>query len=209
VIDLGIFRSGLFSISILCVLVVFIALLCVNLVLPFYLQDVLRLAPSAAGLVLLASPLATALVAPLGGALSDRIGAEGLTVAGLSVELVALGLMDLLGPSSSPALAAACLALLGIGSGIFGSPNTKIIMTHAPADKLGIAGSINSLARNLGMATGITLAVAIIGAQASAGGAGAFMGRMRIVFIAAAALIALAIALTAARALAGKERRRA
>jgi EmrB/QacA subfamily drug resistance transporter len=206
-IDLSIFRSGLFSISVLCVLVVFVALFCVNLVLPFYLQDVLGLAPSAAGLVLLASPLMTGLIAPLGGSLSDRIGAEGLTVVGLSVELAALCLMNLLGPSSSPALAAACLALLGIGSGIFGSPNTKIIMSCAPADKLGIAGSINALARNLGMVSGITLAVALVGADISTAGAdAAFVGRMRLVFIAAAALMALAIALTAARALAARRR---
>jgi EmrB/QacA subfamily drug resistance transporter len=206
-IDLSIFRSGLFSISVLCVLVVFVALFCVNLVLPFYLQDVLGLAPSAAGLVLLASPLITALIAPLGGALSDRIGAEGLTVAGLALELAALLLMNLLGPSSSPVLAACCLALLGVGSGVFGSPNTKLIMTHAPAGKLGIAGSVNSLARNLGMVSGIALAVGIVGAEADSGGAAAaFVGRMRLVFIAAAGLMAFAIALTAARSASSRRR---
>jgi EmrB/QacA subfamily drug resistance transporter len=207
-IDLSIFRSGIFSISVFCVLIVFVAIFCVNLILPFYLQDVLGLAPSAAGLVLLASPLMTALIAPLGGSLSDRIGAEGLTVAGLAIELAALGLMSLCGPASSPALASGALALLGIGSGIFGSPNTKIIMTHAPADKLGIAGSINSLARNLGMATGITLAVVVVGSEAGASGTGlAFMGRMRLVILAAAILTAFAIALTAARAAAARRSR--
>jgi len=212
-IDLTIFRSGLFSISVLCVLVVFVATFCVNIVLPFYLQDVLGLAPSAAGLVLLASPLATAVVAPLGGSLSDRIGAEGLTIAGLGIELAAVALMSLLGPSSSPALAAACLCLLGIGSGVFGSPNTKIIMARAPEDKLGIAGSINSLARNLGMVSGIALAVGVLGSSATgsigaaaAGAAAAFVARMRTVFVAASCLVALAMTLTAARAIASRTR---
>jgi EmrB/QacA subfamily drug resistance transporter len=209
--DLSIFRSGLFSVSVACVLLVFCATFCINIVQPFYLQDILGLAPAAAGLVLLASPLASGLIAPLSGYLADRVGAEALTVAGLVAELASLALMTLLGPSSSPFAAAACLALFGLGGGIFGSPNTKLIMAHAPRDKLGVAGSVNSLARNMGMVSGIAFAVSILygvmGARLghkvsgyAPGEDAAFTAGMRATFLAAACLVGAAIALTIVRA---------
>lgn len=211
-IDLSIFHNGFFSISIVCVLLVFVVSFCVIIVQPFYLQDALGLSPSAAGLLLLASPLASGLVAPLSGHFSDKLGAKALTVAGLAIMLAGLCLMSFLGLSSSPALVAACLALFGLGSGIFGSPNTKLIMSHAPRDKLGIAGSINALSRNMGMVAGIAFAVALLNGSMSARlgrpangfvpeSPEVFIYGMRIVFLSAAALCLAAIALTFARAL--------
>ena len=209
-IDLSIFRSGLFSLSVFCVLLVFVATFCVNIVQPFYLQDLLGLSPATAGLILLASPLASGFVAPLSGSLSDRIGPEALTVAGLLIEFAALVLMSFLGSGSSPLLAAACLALFGFGGGVFNSPNTKIIMSQSPPDKLGIAGSINSLARNMGMVSGIAFAVSILyGAMSLRLGhkvsgfvpdhPEAFISGMRAVFIAAACLVLAAMSLTVLR----------
>ena len=211
-IDLSIFRNGFFSVSVVCVFLVFIVIFCVTIVQPFFLQSALGLSPSAAGLLLLASPLASGLAAPLSGRLSDKVGAKALTVTGLAIILAALVLMCFLGLGSSLVHVAVCLGLLGLGSGVFGSPNTKLIMGHAPKDKLGIAGSVNALARNMGMVTGIAFAVALINGSMSARlgrkvsgflpeDPAAFVHGMRTVFIAAAALCAVAIALTLARAL--------
>jgi EmrB/QacA subfamily drug resistance transporter len=211
-IDLSIFRNGFFSISVVCVLLVFVVTFCVTIVQPFFLQNALGLSPSAAGLLLLASPLASGLIAPLSGHLSDKIGAKALTVTGLAIILAALGLMCFLDLGSSLVHVAACLAFFGLGSGVFGSPNTKLIMGHAPRDKLGIAGSINALARNMGMVSGIAFAVALLNGSMSARlgrkvngfvpeNPAVFIVGMRTVFLSAAALCAVAIALTLARAL--------
>jgi EmrB/QacA subfamily drug resistance transporter len=222
-IDLSIFGDGLFSLSVACVLIVFIATFCVNIVLPFYLQDALGLPPAGAGLLLLASPLASGLIAPMSGYLSDKVGAKALTVVGLAILLAGLGIMCGLGMGTSPAIVIGSLVLFGAGSGIFGSPNTKLIMSQAPKDKLGIAGSINALARNMGMVSGIAFAVALLfGSMSARAGAPVsgfesarpelFIYGMRTVFRAAAVLCAAAMALTVARALKrdpeyGRERR--
>jgi EmrB/QacA subfamily drug resistance transporter len=211
-IDLSIFGNGFFSISVVCVFLVFVITFCVTIVQPFFLQNALGLSPSATGLLLLAAPLASGLIAPLSGYLSDKIGAKALTVSGLAIILAALGLMCFLDLGSSLAHVAVCLALFGLGSGVFGSPNTKLIMGHAPRDKLGIAGSINALARNMGMVSGIAFAVALLNGSMSArlgrkvtgfvpDNPAVFVFGMRTVFLAAAALCAVAIGITLARAL--------
>jgi EmrB/QacA subfamily drug resistance transporter len=211
-IDFSIFRNDIFSMSVICVVILFLATFCVNIVLPFYLQDALGLSPSQAGLLLLASPLASGLLAPLSGYLSDRLGARVLTVAGLAVLLAGLVAVGFFGLGTSPAIVAASLFLFGAGSGIFGSPNTKLIMAHAPKDKLGIAGSINALARNLGMVSGIAFAMALLfgsmslraGARVSGFEAARpelFIFGMRVVFRAAAVICAAGLALSLARAL--------
>jgi EmrB/QacA subfamily drug resistance transporter len=215
-IDLSIFRDGFFSISVVCVLLVFLASFCINIIQPFYLQDALKLSPAMAGLVLLATPLASGAIAPLSGRLSDRIGSRSLTVIGLIVMLAGLGLLCCFGLGTSPLAVAGGLALFGLGNGIFSSPNTSLIMSHAPREKLGVAGSINALARNMGMVTGIAFAVTLLNRSMSAAlgrevngfvpeAPDAFVFGMRAVFISASAIIAIAIALTLARSIKGDE----
>jgi EmrB/QacA subfamily drug resistance transporter len=214
-IDLGIFRSPIFSVSIVCALLVFCASFCVNIVQPFYLQDILGLSPAMAGLVLLASSVANGVVAPLGGYLADKYGAERLTILGLCFELSALILMSFQGASASPLSVAAGLALFGLGQGIFASPNTKLVMMHAPQDRLGIAGSVNTLARNMGMVSGIAFAVSVLyGVMSarlgrpvssfSADQGEAFIAGMRAAFLSAGLFVLAAIALTGARAAAAR-----
>jgi predicted MFS family arabinose efflux permease len=53
------------------------------------------------------------------------------------------------------------VTIMSIGNGMFQSPNTSLIMSTVPRDKLGIAGSINGLVRNLGMISGIALSVSL------------------------------------------------
>lgn len=40
--------------------------------------------------------------------------------------------------------------VMAIGSGLFQSPNSDIVMSVVPRDQLGSAGSLNALARNIG-----------------------------------------------------------
>ena len=211
-IDLSIFRSSLFSVSIICVVFVYCALFCMNIIQPFYLQDLLGLSPALAGLVLLASPLLSGMTAPFAGYLADKAVPELVSLGALVIELAALAGMCFLGAHSSPLMACSWLALFGIGQGAFNSPNTKLIMAFAPRDKMGIAGSVNALGRNMGMVSGIALAVSILyGVMSSvlgrkvtgyaAGEDAAFISGMRAAYVAATGLLAVAILLTALRAL--------
>jgi MFS family permease len=107
-------------------------------------------------------PLILAVVAPVSGYLSDKIGSEFLTFVGLSLNAVGLFLMSTLHATSSLIHLILFVALMSIGNGLFQSPNNSLIMSNAPTHMLGISGSINALIRNLGMISGISIAVLIL-----------------------------------------------
>ncbi|WP_220101649.1 MFS transporter [Paenibacillus sp. S150] len=160
--QLSLFKNPLFSLSILCAFLVFVANFCFNIIAPFYAQNMLNLSPFYAGFLLMLFPISMVIVAPLSGALSDKIGSEFLTFAGLIVMVIAQFGLARLHEGSAVALVGVWIAMLGIGSGLFGSPNNSLIMSTVPRTQLGSAGSVNSLVRNVGMVVGITIATTIL-----------------------------------------------
>ena len=160
--QLQIFSNKLFSLSIFCAFVTFIAIFCNNIILPFYLQDVMNYTPQYTGLILMVYPLLLTVVAPISGDLSDKIGSEVLTFIGLV--LISLGLisMSTLNVDSTLLSMIIFIAIMSIGMGLFQSPNNSLIMSTVSRDKLGVAGSVNALVRNLGMVCGIALATTLL-----------------------------------------------
>ena len=156
--DLSLFRNPLFTLSILCGFLVFISMFCYNIIAPFYLQSILGLSPSNAGWIMMIYPLVMVIVAPLSGAMSDRFGSEWLSFIGLILMVVAQAGLASLHEGSTLITVGSIIALLGLGGGMFQSPNNSLIMSTVPRPRLGVAGSVNSLVRNLGMVVGIAVA---------------------------------------------------
>jgi EmrB/QacA subfamily drug resistance transporter len=155
---LSLFKNPLFSLSILVGFLVFVANFCFNIIAPFYTQDILHLSPLSAGFLLMLFPITMAIVAPLSGALSDKIGQELLTFIGLLVMVLAQFGLATLHDGSSITFVGVLVAMLGLGSGLFQSPNNSLVMSTAPRSMLGVVGSVNSLVRNVGMVVGISVA---------------------------------------------------
>ncbi len=129
---------------------------------PFYLQRVIHYSPDKVGLLMTCFPLSVMAAAPFSGALSDRLGTRELAIAGTTLCAAALVAMAFL-PVYAPALAVGWrLALFGLGTGIFQSPNNSAVMGSVPRPHLGIASGILSTARNTGMAMGIAAAGLIL-----------------------------------------------
>jgi len=160
--ELSIFKNPLFSISIFCGFIVFVANFCFNILSPFYTQDILGLSALHSGYILMLFPIAMAIVAPISGSLSDKISGQAISFIGLLVMVIAQIGLTFLHEGSSILNLAIWIILLGASSGLFQSPNNSIIMSTVEKKQLGIAGSINSLVRNLGMVVGISLATSIL-----------------------------------------------
>lgn len=161
-IDLTIFNNKSFSVGLTCAVLIFSSNLFMNTLLPFYLQDTLKLSSLVSGFILMCVPIAMVIVAPISGALSDKIGAEGLTFLGLFIVSVSQLLFILIGLKTTISYLVILTLLAGTGVALFQSPNNSIIMSSVEHNHLGIAGSINSLARNIGMVTGLSLSTTIL-----------------------------------------------
>lgn len=160
--NLEMFNNKLFSVSIFCGFVSFVAIFCHNIILPFYLQDLMQFSPQKSGMILMAYPLALMIVAPISGSLSDKIGSELLTFIGLLIGSTGLFLMASLNDNSKVLTIVLFIVIMSIGMGIFQSPNNSLVMSTVSKDKLGIAGSINALVRNIGMTSGIALSTTLL-----------------------------------------------
>ncbi|AKM20721.1 MFS transporter [Anoxybacillus geothermalis] len=150
-------RHGIF-ISILSYMVVF----SMQVVVPIYLRDVIRVSPAVTGFILMSYPLFLTLMGPVGGMLSDRLGAMPVVCSGLLSMGVSLIGLSFLSSTSSLYYIGFFVALLGGSMGLVVSPNNSFVMNHSPEKYLGIMSSVMALSRNLGMVFGAVAGVALI-----------------------------------------------
>jgi EmrB/QacA subfamily drug resistance transporter len=153
--DLTLFRNARFSTGIASGVGSYLVMFGVLLLIPFYLERGLGLGPARSGLELMAMPLAFGIVAPLAGRLADHVGARPLTVSGMALVVLGLALMGALRPSTVWLLL--LLAVIGVGMGLFTSPNNASIMGAAPGQQAGMASGVLNMTRGMGTALGLAV----------------------------------------------------
>jgi EmrB/QacA subfamily drug resistance transporter len=159
--DLSLFRNRAFSSSVISAVLNYIAVFSILLLMPFYLLEGRGFTPSQAGLILTVQPIVMAVVAPIAGSFSDRIGTRIPTVTGMIVLAGGIFLMSRFGPATPIYQIAIALGIVGLGTGTFISPNNSAIMGAAPRERQGIAAGLLATARSTGMVLGVGLAGAI------------------------------------------------
>lgn len=166
--DLTLFHIPAFTLGNSARLISFIAMSASNLLMPFFLLLAMRLDPLSAGLLVAPTPLAMALLAPLTGWMSEKFVPERLCALGLAVTGVAFVFLSFLQAGAAPIEIVFGLALLGVGMGIFQTPNNNLLMSSVPRHRLGVGSSVLSIVRSLGYSTGAALAAAIVSARLAA-----------------------------------------
>lgn len=156
-IDLSMFKNRMFTINLVTGFLTFIVTAGTMMIIPLYLQNILHHGPRVAGLMMAVTPLTVALVAPISGSLSDRIGSRLITSLGLLMILI--GIISLSTLSAQTTVLGYVLRFIpvGMGIGMFQSPNNSAIMGSVPRERFGIASSLLSLTRTVGQAAGIAL----------------------------------------------------
>ena len=194
-VDLSLFRRAAFSAPLAASVLAFLAGFIMMFLVPFYLAGVRGLDPFSMGLTLTIIPLLMVLLSPWAGSLSDRIGHNSLTTAGLTLRAAGIAWLAFCGDSTPFLAVLAALVVIGVGTAIFMPPNTSAIMGAVPHQALGVAGGLTAVARNLGMALGVGLGETIFSTfspDASGRDVAAFLTGWR-----AAMLVAFAVSLAA------------
>lgn len=160
--NLTLFSNRRFRFASISTLLSFVALYAIVFLTPFYLTFVLHFSILKVGLALIASPVATMFVAPASGAMSDRFGTRVFAVLGMCIAALGLFLMSGLNASDNVWDVVWRLVIIGVGLGMFQSPNNSEIMGSVPPWHLGIASGIIAAMRNVGMVLGIAIAGAVL-----------------------------------------------
>ena len=166
-VDPALLQVRTFSLGLLAGLLSYAVLFGSLFLLPFYLERILGQTPAQAGLLLTPVPIALGVMAPVSGALVDRIGPVPPTVAGmLAASAALLGLAT--APAGPLAASLGLLALLGVGLGLFTPPNNSTVMGSAPAHRLGVAGGVLNMTRSLGTSLGVAATGAVLAVRLAA-----------------------------------------
>ena len=150
------FGNARFTINFATMLIVFMGIGASEFILPFYFQDAHGFGAGVASLLFMTLPVVNAVVGPLSGSISDRVGGEVPTCVGLGVYVAGLLAVGSLTEAATIPHIVAFVGLMSLGTSIFQSPNNALFMGSAPKQVLGFAGSLSSLARYAGMAVGIS-----------------------------------------------------
>jgi EmrB/QacA subfamily drug resistance transporter len=145
-----------------------------------YLQNVQGYPPLAAGVRTLPWTGMPMIVAPIAGALTDRIGGKPFLVAGLALQAIALAWMAaVLSPTVPYTEIVAPFALAGIGMGLFFAPVATVIMSSVKLIEAGQASGANNAIRELGGVFGVAVLASIFANQGGYGSASLFTDGIR------------------------------
>ena len=159
-IDPGLFKNVLFTLNLLMGMLVFISIAGV-IIFPFFLELVKGYRTEQVGLIMMVVPISMGLLAPLAGSMSDRYGSRIISLIGLIIVIGGCLSISTLHKNVTALGYILRMAPLGIGLGIFQSPNNSAIMGAVPRNRLGVASGLLALSRTLGQSTGIPLMGAI------------------------------------------------
>lgn len=166
-VEFKMFKNVLFTLSLTTAMMIFVTNFFSNVLMPFYLQNTRGYSASFAGILMMVFPIVMIVGAPVSGYITDKIGPEILTLVGLITLCGAQLAYLLLGEQSSLFIFVIASVLMGLGNALFQAPNNTIVMGSVDKKDLGVAGSLNSLARNFGMVVGISLATTVLYAAMS------------------------------------------
>lgn len=171
VIEISLFeKNPVFLFSNLAALINYSMVFAVGFLISLYLQYNRGIDPQTVGLILVVNPIVQMVVSPVSGHYSDTVEPRVLATAGMAITTLGLAILAMIGPQTPLLFIVAGLATLGLGYGLFSSPNTNAIMSSVDVRYLGIASGMVATSRAIGQMLSLAIAMlvfsAVIGAVA-------------------------------------------
>jgi len=157
IIDITLFKNGTYTMAMVVTMVRSLALYGGTFLLPLFLQQVQGLEEVDSGLLLLPGSLVLAMLMPLGGRLSDKMGARILTVTGLGLLGLFMFLYKDLDMNTSHWGIIYPTLIRGVGLALMIAPISALAMNAVPKHKAGMASSMMNIMQQIGGSLGIAI----------------------------------------------------
>ncbi|MFI5268980.1 MAG: MFS transporter, partial [Chloroflexota bacterium] len=160
--DLRLFKDGIFTIGVVVLFVVTTALFGASLLLPLFLQEIRGLGALQTGLLLFPQGIAAAVTMPIGGKLFDKIGARPLLIFGLLLLAVATWFYMSLDVTTPDNVIVIALILRGASMGFIFMPLQTAMMNRVPIAKINRGSSLTSAVRQLFASFGVAVVTTVL-----------------------------------------------
>jgi EmrB/QacA subfamily drug resistance transporter len=160
--DLSIFSNKLFAAATGAAFINGLSRFALMFLFVFYFQGVKGDDPIKAGIELAPMAIGMLVSSPLAGVWADRRGSRTMAALGMVVSALALAGMTTLGVHTAYFWSALWLFVVGVGSGMFNSPNTAAMKGTVPVDRRGIAAGARTMMQNTGAVISIAFVLAIV-----------------------------------------------
>ncbi|MBD5401839.1 MFS transporter [bacterium] len=160
-INFKMFKIKAFTYGNLAVMTSYMTMFTNGILLPFFLQEIVKYNPFITGLLILPYSIASSAVAPFAGSYSGKHGSRFLTILGPAIYILALIIFTSFDTHTKMWQIVAASIIMGIGNGCFQSPSNNAILTSVKKEELGIASGILSLSRNLGNILGVAVTITL------------------------------------------------
>ncbi|HEY7714529.1 MAG TPA: MFS transporter [Candidatus Binatia bacterium] len=170
ILTLSMFHDRLFSAGISSLFLVAGTLSAINFLLPFYLQYLLGYSPSQVGWIIVADSLVIMIMAPIAGALSDRLGSRLLCTIGCAIVALAQFFLASLDIHASLLRIMVPLVIWGVGWALFNAPNQSSILGAVSPEKIGAGAGMIATTARAGGAMGVALSATLFGHLVAAAG---------------------------------------
>jgi EmrB/QacA subfamily drug resistance transporter len=162
VLDITLFQGNrVFALSNLAAFINYGATFSISFLMSFYLMYVRGFTPQQAGMVLLAQPIVMAAASPFAGRLSDRVEPRFVASAGMGLIVAGLVFFSTLTETMPIAAIVTALAVVGLGFGLFSSPNSNAVMGSVERRVYGVAAGTLATMRMTGQTVSIGIAMMI------------------------------------------------
>jgi EmrB/QacA subfamily drug resistance transporter len=184
------FRSAAFSLSNVASFLMFLGMFGSIFLLAQFFQTVQGYSPLGSGLRILPWTLAPMFIAPVAGALSDRISPKRIIGTGLSLQAIALAWIALVStPTVSYSTLIAPFVVAGVGMALFFAPVANVVLSAVRRDEEGQASGANNAIRELGGVFGVAVLAAIFSHVGGYESAEAFSDGMNTAVLVGAGLV--------------------
>ena len=160
--DLGLFKDRLFAAATAAAFINGLARFALMFLFVFYYQGAQSNTPIEAGIKLIPLALGMLIASPIAGVYADRHGSRALAAIGMLVGAAGLAGMTTLDVHTPYWQSGLWLLVVGVGSGMFNSPNTAAMVGAVPAYRRGIAAGARTLLQNTGAILSIAFVLAIV-----------------------------------------------
>ena len=167
---LSMFRERLFSAGVASLFLIAGTLSAINFLLPFFLQYLLGYSASQVGWIIVADSVVIMIMAPIAGALSDRLGSRLLCTVGCAIVALAQLFLATLDLDSTLPRIMVPLVIWGIGWALFNAPNQSSILSAVSPEKIGAAAGMIATTARAGGAMGVALSATLFGHLVAAAG---------------------------------------